>query len=116
MARLLSGPAIAAMVMHELWGPAMVTLAIAGASDWLDGYVARQWKQSSVLGSYLDPVADKVLICCTVGALAAEVIPNTHTHTHTHSHTLTERERERKRGQNYVHCTFQLMPSTAYLA
>ncbi len=45
----------------------------AGLSDWADGYTAKHWGQSSVLGSYLDPLADKVLVCCTVGALAAEV-------------------------------------------
>ena len=51
----------------------MASLAAAGASDWLDGYLAKRWGQQSVLGSYLDPLADKVLICTTVGALAVEV-------------------------------------------
>ena len=46
-----------------------------GLSDWLDGFVARRYNQGSVIGSYLDPLADKVLIGCTVGALAHEVIP-----------------------------------------
>ncbi len=32
------------------------------ASDWLDGYLARRTGSSSVFGSYLDPLADKVLI------------------------------------------------------
>ena len=44
-----------------------------GASDWLDGFVARRYNQGSVIGSYLDPLADKVLICCTAAALAHEV-------------------------------------------
>lgn len=44
-----------------------------GISDWLDGFVARRFGQGSVIGSYLDPLADKVLICSTVGALAYEV-------------------------------------------
>ena len=44
-----------------------------GLSDWADGYAAKRLGQSSVLGSYLDPLADKVLVGCTVGALAAEV-------------------------------------------
>lgn len=73
LARLLSGPAIATLIVHQLWGPAIISLAVSGASDWLDGYVARRWAQQSVLGSYLDPLADKVLICSTAGALAAEV-------------------------------------------
>lgn len=40
-----------------------------GFSDWLDGYVAKRFAQESVLGSYLDPLADKAVIVCTVGAL-----------------------------------------------
>ena len=35
--------------------------------------MARRYNQGSVVGSYLDPLADKVLICCTAGALAYEV-------------------------------------------
>lgn len=38
-------------------------------SDWLDGYIAKKQKCESVLGSYLDPIADKTLLCCVVGAL-----------------------------------------------
>ena len=73
MGRLLSGPVVAHMILQHQWPAAMVTLAVAGISDWADGYAAKHWGQSSVLGSYLDPLADKVLVCCTVGALAAEV-------------------------------------------
>jgi len=71
--RLLSGPLVAHLIMQHQWPAALTTLAIAGISDWADGYAAKHWNQSSVLGSYLDPLADKVLVCCTVGALAAEV-------------------------------------------
>ena len=42
-------------------------------SDWADGYVAKQYGQQSVLGSYLDPLADKVLIGCLVAVLTYEV-------------------------------------------
>lgn len=45
----------------------------AGWSDWLDGYLARLLDQQSVLGSYLDPLADKVLISCVVGSLGYQV-------------------------------------------
>ena len=73
MGRLLSGPVVAHLILQHQWPAAMITLAIAGISDWADGYAAKHWGQSSVLGSYLDPLADKVLVGCTVGALAAEV-------------------------------------------
>lgn len=73
MGRLLSGPVVAHLILQHHWPAAMITLAVAGISDWADGYAAKRWGQSSVLGSYLDPLADKVLVGCTVGALAAEV-------------------------------------------
>ncbi|XP_056159773.1 cardiolipin synthase (CMP-forming), mitochondrial-like [Syzygium oleosum] len=48
---------------------AFVGLAISGATDWLDGYVARKMNINSVVGSYLDPLADKVLIGCVALAM-----------------------------------------------
>ena len=35
---------------------------LASATDWLDGYLARRWRQTSPLGALLDPIADKVLV------------------------------------------------------
>lgn len=62
--RLISGPVLGWMITNELYTEAMIGLAISGATDWLDGYVARKMKIDSVVGSYLDPLADKVLIAC----------------------------------------------------
>ncbi|TXG47067.1 hypothetical protein EZV62_026361 [Acer yangbiense] len=50
------------MITSEMYSSAFVALAISGATDWLDGYLARRMKIDSVVGSYLDPLADKVLI------------------------------------------------------
>ena len=36
--------------------------AIAGITDWLDGYLARKLKQTSAIGAFLDPVADKLIV------------------------------------------------------
>ena len=36
--------------------------AIAAGTDWLDGYLARRLDQSSELGAFLDPVADKLMV------------------------------------------------------
>jgi cardiolipin synthase len=36
--------------------------ALAGITDWLDGYLARAWEQQSTLGAMLDPIADKLLV------------------------------------------------------
>jgi cardiolipin synthase len=41
---------------------AAILLAVLGATDWIDGYVARRWHQVSTLGKVLDPVADRVLV------------------------------------------------------
>ncbi|CAI9087811.1 OLC1v1021989C3 [Oldenlandia corymbosa var. corymbosa] len=62
--RLLSGPLLGWMITQEMYVPAFVGLGISGATDWLDGYLARKMKINSVVGSYLDPLADKVLIGC----------------------------------------------------
>ncbi len=42
--------------------PAFALFALAGLTDLLDGYIARHHQQQSVLGAYLDPAADKLLI------------------------------------------------------
>lgn len=67
--RLVSGPVLGWMIVNDMYTSAMVGLAISGASDWLDGYVARKMKIDSVVGSYLDPLADKVLIGCVALAM-----------------------------------------------
>jgi phosphatidylglycerophosphate synthase len=44
---------------------AVAGLFVAGVSDWADGYVAKSYDFQSVLGSYLDPLADKAVIVAT---------------------------------------------------
>ena len=41
---------------------AFILFSLAGLSDWLDGYLARQYNAVSQLGEILDPIADKILI------------------------------------------------------
>lgn len=41
---------------------AAVVFALAGLTDWLDGYLARRLDQHSAFGAFLDPVADKVMV------------------------------------------------------
>ena len=69
--RLLLSPVIG----HQLlYGDAQLAAGLflaAGSLDVADGWVARTFNQASVLGSYLDPLADKVLLACTAIPLAA---------------------------------------------
>ncbi len=39
-----------------------LVFGIAALTDWLDGYLARRWEQTSPLGAFLDPVADKLMV------------------------------------------------------
>ncbi|KAH7440035.1 hypothetical protein KP509_04G088400 [Ceratopteris richardii] len=68
--RLLSGPLLAWLILEGHLQPAVFGLIVAGASDWLDGYFARKKGIDSVFGTYLDPLADKVLIGCVAISMA----------------------------------------------
>lgn len=46
-----------------------VLLAVLGATDWVDGYIARRFDQGSEVGKVLDPVADRVLLIAGAVAL-----------------------------------------------
>lgn len=52
---------------HMQW--AAVTFVVAGASDAVDGYLAKNFDQQTTLGAYLDPMADKLLIVSVYIAL-----------------------------------------------
>ena len=45
---------------------ALAVYVVACITDWLDGYLARVWRQQSVLGRMLDPIADKLLVGTTL--------------------------------------------------
>ena len=47
-------------------GAAVLLLAVSGATDYLDGVIARRWNQVSRLGQLLDPLADRLYILATL--------------------------------------------------
>ena len=56
---------IMALLFAQGWIAKLAALGcflLASATDWLDGYLARRWRQTSLLGALLDPIADKVLV------------------------------------------------------
>jgi cardiolipin synthase len=76
-ARLLGVPVFLWLILvpqADVW--AFVLLAVAGASDWVDGYLARRLDQRSDLGVLLDPLADRLYIAATLLGLALrDLIP-----------------------------------------
>lgn len=72
LARILAVPVVA--VLAALDGPggsiaAAALFAIAGLTDWLDGYLARKLNQTTTLGAMFDPIADKLLVGVALGML-----------------------------------------------
>ncbi|CAH0178225.1 MULTISPECIES: CDP-diacylglycerol--glycerol-3-phosphate 3-phosphatidyltransferase [unclassified Pseudomonas] len=51
---------------------ASAVFAFAAVTDWLDGYLARRWEQSTPFGAFLDPVADKLMVATALVLLVAE--------------------------------------------
>jgi CDP-diacylglycerol--glycerol-3-phosphate 3-phosphatidyltransferase/cardiolipin synthase len=46
--------------------------ALAAITDWLDGYLARRWNQTSAFGAFLDPVADKLVVAVALVLLVEQ--------------------------------------------
>lgn len=64
--RLLAAPGVAVLFLFfaRPWADwfALVLFVLAAATDWIDGYLARAWKQETKLGAMLDPIADKAMV------------------------------------------------------
>lgn len=63
--RMLLIPAFVLLVVYGYFGWALITFAVAGATDALDGLIARAADQKTDLGAWLDPAADKLLLVTT---------------------------------------------------
>lgn len=75
--RIVSTPFLGYMVTHGHFEIALGLFVVAGITDLLDGYVARNFKgQMSSFGTFLDPLADKVMMTVMFTTLSmANIVP-----------------------------------------
>lgn len=69
--RILLVPVFLWFLLEELFLASIAVLAVAGLTDFLDGFLARKLNQTTKLGKMLDPVADRLYIFATLLALSA---------------------------------------------
>lgn len=73
-------PLLAYWIINDQATLALIGCGLAGASDYADGYLAKNYNMATTLGTYLDPLADKVVInvlafsCWTTGVLPTPLV------------------------------------------
>jgi cardiolipin synthase (CMP-forming) len=75
--RIILAPIFVIYIISDQLIMGLVVLVISGASDGIDGFVARMFNQKSKLGAYLDPLADKItLISAFVTLTIRDLLPS----------------------------------------
>src|SRR4030042_4847752 len=75
--RVLLIPVFVLLIINKHFGWALITFAIAGITDGIDGLISRITHPRTELGAYLDPIADKLLLFSAFITLAIiEIIPS----------------------------------------
>ncbi|QPG75541.1 hypothetical protein FOA43_002896 [Brettanomyces nanus] len=76
LTRLICAPVVGYMIIHKMTTGALSLFVYSCITDFFDGLIARHWDLKSVVGSILDPIADKALmIICTVCLSITSEIP-----------------------------------------
>lgn len=78
MTRLVAAPVIGYLVLHDQHAWATGLFAYAGITDLVDGWIARRWNRKTVVGTVIDPMADKMLMTILTVCLAVKgALPST---------------------------------------
>ncbi|MFZ2088296.1 MAG: CDP-diacylglycerol--glycerol-3-phosphate 3-phosphatidyltransferase [Desulfobaccales bacterium] len=76
LTRILLTPLFIILLIQKRYQQALWVFVLAGLSDMADGLIARRWHQRSPLGTFLDPLADKLLMCSSFVTLSIyDLIP-----------------------------------------
>lgn len=67
--RLILAPLVAADIVHGHYGRAIILTFAAGFTDVIDGYLARRFGDTTKVGAYFDPIADKIMLSLIYVAL-----------------------------------------------
>ena len=70
LSRMIASPALVYFIVQDMKGMALGGCCLAAFSDWLDGYIAKNYNQTTVLGGMIDPIADKLVIGSLTAGLA----------------------------------------------
>jgi len=73
--RMVFVPCFVILLIYGHPKAATIVFLLAGVTDGLDGLIARKLKQKTVLGSFLDPMADKILLTAAFVTLSIPSIP-----------------------------------------
>jgi cardiolipin synthase len=68
--RIVSVPVFVILLVYNELGWALTVFLTAAVSDGLDGLIARQFGQKTSVGAILDPIADKLLMSCSIVVLS----------------------------------------------
>lgn len=72
ISRFVAAPIIGYLVLHDQHAWAVGLFTYAGITDLVDGYIARRWKLQTVVGTVIDPMADKTLMTILTVCLAVK--------------------------------------------
>ena len=67
LTRIILTPAFAVCIYYVKYYPELsiwlkIILLFVGITDWLDGFIAKRWGSKSTMGTFFDPIADKIFL------------------------------------------------------